>query len=161
MFPRDVSPADRRGSSRTSPTVHGRDRRGHRKRGEPPVESLFGGVDATSNGRGRSRLTDQCASDTRPLQYSCRSRSSRSSSCSCWAFSARWPTESEEAFEATTGTIVDVKQSIVRPFSNEFPTQESFVVELDGERVTVGGSKAFLEDFEATRVTFEGLVDAI
>lgn len=70
------------------------------------------------------------------------------------------PTQSEGPFETTTGTIVDVKQSIVRPFSNEFPTQESFVVETDDERFTVGGSKAFLEDFEAQRVSFQQLADS-
>ncbi|MBV0925911.1 TrmB family transcriptional regulator [Halomicroarcula limicola] len=70
------------------------------------------------------------------------------------------PTQSEEPFETVEGTIVDVKQSLVRPFSNEFPTQESFVVETADGSVTVGGSKAFLEDFEAERVTLKSTADA-
>lgn len=67
------------------------------------------------------------------------------------------PTQDGGPFETRTATIVDVKQSIVRPFSNEFPTQESFVVEIDDEQFTVGGSKAFLEDFEAESITFHQL----
>ncbi|KAA9396598.1 TrmB family transcriptional regulator [Haloarcula sp. CBA1130] len=70
------------------------------------------------------------------------------------------PTQSEDAFKTTTGTIIDVKQSLVRPFSNEFPTQESFVVETADETFTVGGSKAFLEDFEARDITLKGIHDA-
>ncbi|MBV0903057.1 TrmB family transcriptional regulator [Haloarcula salina] len=66
------------------------------------------------------------------------------------------PTQSEDAFKTTTGTIIDVKQSLVRPFSNEFPTQESFVVETADETFTVGGYKAFLEDFEARDITLKG-----
>ncbi|WP_367996028.1 TrmB family transcriptional regulator [Haloferax volcanii] len=70
------------------------------------------------------------------------------------------PTQSNAAFETTTGTIVAVKQSLVRPFSNDFPTQESFVVETPDDTFTVGGSKAFLEDFEARRVVFRSVSDA-
>lgn len=70
------------------------------------------------------------------------------------------PTQSEGPFETTTGTIVDVKQSLVRPFSNEFPTQESFVVETSDDRFTVGGSKAFVEDFEAKSVTLQRASDS-
>lgn len=69
------------------------------------------------------------------------------------------PTHSDGAFETRTGTIVDVKQSLVRPFSNEFPTQESLVVETADETFTLGGSKAFLEEFEVQQVTFRDVSD--
>ncbi|MFC7076149.1 TrmB family transcriptional regulator [Haloarcula halophila] len=65
------------------------------------------------------------------------------------------PTQSDDSFEIVEGTIVEVKQSIVRPFSNEFPTQESFVVETPDGTFTVGGAKAFIEDFEARNITLK------
>lgn len=64
-------------------------------------------------------------------------------------------TQATGPYETIEGTIVDVKQSLVRPFSNEFPTQESLVVEHNDQEFTVGGAKAFLEDFQAKDVTLQ------
>ena len=64
-------------------------------------------------------------------------------------------TQAPGPYETIEGTIVDVKQSLVRPFSNEFPTQESLVVEHNDQKFTVGGAKAFIEDFQAKDVTLE------
>ncbi|WP_424004752.1 TrmB family transcriptional regulator [Haloarcula salina] len=69
------------------------------------------------------------------------------------------PTQSEDTFETITGTITNVKQSLVRPFSNDFPTQESFVIETATDTFTVGGYRAFLEDFEARDITLKSTSD--
>jgi len=64
-------------------------------------------------------------------------------------------TQAPGPYETIEGTIVDVKQSLIQPFSNEFPTQESLVVEHNDQKFTVGGAKAFIEDFQAKDVTLE------
>jgi sugar-specific transcriptional regulator TrmB len=53
------------------------------------------------------------------------------------------------------GRVVDVRQSLVDPPNSRFAVENALVVELDGERVTVGGPGAFLEDYEARAVTLE------
>lgn len=70
------------------------------------------------------------------------------------------PARTADPFETVTGRVVDVKQSLVRPYSNDLATQESLVVESDGEQFTVGGPRAFLEDYEATRITLRPGDDA-
>jgi sugar-specific transcriptional regulator TrmB len=64
--------------------------------------------------------------------------------------SGRW-TDSGDPVDAT-GEVVDVSQGLVAPANNEFPVQHSLTIEVDGERVTVGGKGAFVEDIEADRV---------
>ncbi len=65
--------------------------------------------------------------------------------------SGRW-TDSGDPVDAT-GEVVDVSQGLVTPANNEFPVQHSLTIEANGERVTVGGKGAFVEDIEADRVT--------
>jgi HTH-type transcriptional regulator, sugar sensing transcriptional regulator len=56
-----------------------------------------------------------------------------------------------------TGEVVSVRQSLVRPESSTLPIENAFEIEVDGERYTIGGSGAFLEDFEADSVTIHRL----
>lgn len=63
------------------------------------------------------------------------------------------PARTTEDFGTMTEPVADVKQSLVRPYSNDFPTQESLVLDADGQEIRVGGPRAFVEDFEATGVT--------
>ena len=56
-----------------------------------------------------------------------------------------------------TGEVVAVRQSLVRPVTSTLPIENAFELEVDGERYTVGGTGAFLEDFEAESVTVRPL----
>ncbi|GAA0464836.1 TrmB family transcriptional regulator (plasmid) [Halococcus dombrowskii] len=63
------------------------------------------------------------------------------------------PPQTTDPFETITEPVVDVKQSLVRPYSNDLPTQESLVLGSDDHQFEVGGPRTFLEDYEATDVT--------
>ncbi|WP_128904254.1 TrmB family transcriptional regulator [Halorubrum amylolyticum] len=66
----------------------------------------------------------------------------------------RW-TDDDESVEIS-GRVVEAKQGMVEPTTNEFPVEHSLVVETDdGETVTVGGQGAFVEDVEADLVRIE------
>ncbi|WP_123619445.1 TrmB family transcriptional regulator sugar-binding domain-containing protein [Halorubrum sp. CSM-61] len=70
----------------------------------------------------------------------------------------RW-TDADEPVEVS-GRVVDSKQGMVEPTTNEFPVEHSLVVETDdGETVTVGGQGAFVEDVEADLVRIEAEED--
>ncbi|AEH38727.1 TrmB family transcriptional regulator [Halopiger xanaduensis] len=56
-----------------------------------------------------------------------------------------------------TGEVVDVRQSLVRPATSTVPIENAFEIDVDGERYTIGGAGAFLEDFEAQSVTIRPL----
>ncbi|NGM69572.1 TrmB family transcriptional regulator [Natronolimnobius sp. AArcel1] len=58
-----------------------------------------------------------------------------------------------------TGTVTDVRQSLVRPATSTVPIENAFELEVDGEQYTIGGSGAFLEDFEADSVTISQVED--
>jgi len=64
------------------------------------------------------------------------------------------PAQTNEEFETVEVTVVNAKQSLIRPVTNQFPTQETLLVKKDGVQFSVGGSRAFTEDFEATEITF-------
>jgi hypothetical protein len=54
-----------------------------------------------------------------------------------------------------TGLTLDVRQGFVYPMSNRFPSENGMVLLADGERVTVGGVGAYVEDYAAETVTLE------
>lgn len=60
-------------------------------------------------------------------------------------------TPTGEAIELS-GAVVAVSQGVLAPATNEFPVQHTLTLAVDGERVTVGGPGAFVEDIEADRV---------
>jgi hypothetical protein len=71
----------------------------------------------------------------------------------------RWTDDDESA--EFGGRVVESKQGMVEPTTNEFPVEHSLVVETDdGETVTVGGQGAFVEDVEAELVRIEADGDA-
>ncbi|MXR40681.1 TrmB family transcriptional regulator [Halobaculum sp. WSA2] len=55
----------------------------------------------------------------------------------------------------TSGEVVEVSQGLVSPANNEFPVQHSLTIEVDDERISVGGKGAFVEDVEATEIRLE------
>ncbi len=59
---------------------------------------------------------------------------------------------SEDGLETLEGEVVSVRQGLVKPATNSFPVESAFTVDADGEPVSVGGSGAFIEDFEAETV---------
>lgn len=63
------------------------------------------------------------------------------------------PARTGDPLETVTGRVVGVKQSLVRPYSNDLATQESLALESGDHRFTVGGPRAFLEDYEAAAIT--------
>ncbi|EMA43070.1 TrmB family transcriptional regulator [Halobiforma nitratireducens] len=56
-----------------------------------------------------------------------------------------------------SGEVVDVRQSLVRPVTSSVPIENAFEIDVDGDRYSIGGSGAFLEDFEAEAVTLRRL----
>ena len=62
---------------------------------------------------------------------------------------------SETDTETIQGPIVSVRQGMVKPATNSFPVESAFTLDDDGESVSVGGSGAFIEDFEAETVRLE------
>lgn len=54
-----------------------------------------------------------------------------------------------------TGLALDVRQGLVYPTTNRFPSENGMVLRVDGERVTVGGAGAYVEDYAAETVTLE------
>lgn len=66
-------------------------------------------------------------------------------------------TPESESTEKVTGRVVDTRQGIVDPISNQFPIEHTLVLETDDGEVTVGGSGAFLEEYRARTVTLEAV----
>ncbi|MDL5361540.1 TrmB family transcriptional regulator sugar-binding domain-containing protein [Halalkalicoccus sp. NIPERK01] len=64
-----------------------------------------------------------------------------------------YTTDTEEP-RTVTGRIVEIRQGLVEPFTNSFPVENSLTLETDdGERLTVGGAGAFVEDLRANETT--------
>ena len=64
----------------------------------------------------------------------------------------RW-TNKQNGQMTLSGEVVDLRQGLLRPTNNEFPVEHSLVIQNNGERITVGGHGAFVEDIEADTVT--------
>lgn len=64
------------------------------------------------------------------------------------------PTDSD-ADRTVSGTVVDTKQGILHPPSNDFPVENSLTLSTDHGRVTVGGTGAFVEDYIADEIRLE------
>ncbi|MEY7848477.1 TrmB family transcriptional regulator [Natrarchaeobius sp. A-rgal3] len=67
------------------------------------------------------------------------------------------PVGNQDLPSTLTGEVVDVRQSLVRPATSTLPIENAFELAVDGDRYTVGGTGAFLEDFEAETVTIRRL----
>lgn len=50
------------------------------------------------------------------------------------------------------GVVVDIRQGLLEPSNNSFPVENALIVETDDGTFSVGGSGAFIEDFEAETV---------
>jgi len=64
-----------------------------------------------------------------------------------------------ESTEKVTGRVVDTRQGIVDPISNQFPIEHTLILETEDGEVTVGGTGAFLEEYRARTITLEALVE--
>jgi len=69
------------------------------------------------------------------------------------------PVHDEGGEVELTGRVVDVRQSLVDPPNSRFAVENALVVDVDGDRVVVGGPGAFLEDYEAVAVTLDYAAD--
>ncbi len=61
-------------------------------------------------------------------------------------------TTTGEIVEMTDVPIVELRQGLVDPFTNESPVENSMRVEYEGQVVAVGGTDAVVEDYEALDV---------
>jgi len=64
-------------------------------------------------------------------------------------------TASSEIVELSSVPIVELRQGLLDPFTNEFPIENSIHVEYDGEVVSVGGVNSVIEDYEALDIRLE------
>ncbi|GGN85579.1 TrmB family transcriptional regulator [Haloarcula pellucida] len=59
----------------------------------------------------------------------------------------------DDSFETISGTVVDVRQNLVSPANSDFGFENSLIVDIGSERISVGGVDAFLEDYECKQAT--------
>jgi len=95
-----------------------------------------------------SRPCETCS--RRPLSFWRSGRDSDQSSFSCPATISPSPSSGRAGV-----LVVETRQGLIEPQSNEFPIEHSLVVEHDGGTHSIGGPGSFLETFEAQEVTLE------
>jgi len=62
--------------------------------------------------------------------------------------------ETDDGTENVTGRVLDTRQGLVEPVTNAFPIENALVLETaDGREVTVGGTHAFIEEYQARTIT--------
>lgn len=66
------------------------------------------------------------------------------------------PVQGEGDYETIEGEIVSVSQSLIKPATNSFPVENSFVLRTDTGTVSVGGEGAFIEEYEAREIVLHG-----
>ena len=64
-------------------------------------------------------------------------------------------TTSGEIVEMTSVPIVELRQGLLDPFTNQFPVENSIRVEHEGEVVAIGGENAVIEEYEALDIRLE------
>jgi len=68
-------------------------------------------------------------------------------------------TDTEGLVEMESVPIVEIRQGLLDPFTNEFPIENSLHVEYGGDTVSVGGVQAVIEDYEALDIRLERAED--
>ncbi|QSG07292.1 TrmB family transcriptional regulator [Halapricum desulfuricans] len=63
------------------------------------------------------------------------------------------PVRTAEQFRERSGTVIDVRQSLIEPRDSSFGLENTLFVEFEDGIRSVGGENGFLEDYETTRVT--------
>jgi hypothetical protein len=58
----------------------------------------------------------------------------------------------DEEFTELEGVVVDVRQGLLEPATNDFPVENTLFIETEEGTFSVGGLGAFVEDFEARQV---------
>ena len=64
-------------------------------------------------------------------------------------------TASDEIIELNQVPIVEIRQGLLDPFTNEFPIENSIRVEYDGSVIAVGGAYSVIEPYEALDIRLE------
>jgi len=64
-------------------------------------------------------------------------------------------TTSGEIVEMASVPVVEIRQGLLDPFTNEFPMENSICVEYEGDVVSVGGVKSVIEAYEALDIRLE------
>jgi sugar-specific transcriptional regulator TrmB len=64
-------------------------------------------------------------------------------------------TDTGAIVEMESAPLVEIRQGLVDPFTNEFPIENSILVEYGGETVSVGGVQSVIEDYEALDIRVE------
>jgi len=64
-------------------------------------------------------------------------------------------TSTGEIVEMESVPIVEIRQGLLEPFSNEFPIENSIRVEYDGDVVAIGGVTTVIEPYEALDIRLE------
>ncbi|MDS0280761.1 TrmB family transcriptional regulator sugar-binding domain-containing protein [Haloarcula onubensis] len=64
-------------------------------------------------------------------------------------------TATGDIVELSSVPIVELRQGLIDPFTNEFPVENSIRVEHEGRVVAIGGANAVIEDYEALDVRLE------
>ncbi|WP_435345809.1 TrmB family transcriptional regulator [Haloarchaeobius sp. HRN-SO-5] len=62
------------------------------------------------------------------------------------------PVHDTDDYRTLTGSVVDVRQTLVEPVNSTFAVENALVLDVDGETVPVGGPGAFVEEYEARSV---------
>jgi len=64
-------------------------------------------------------------------------------------------TATGEIVELSSVPVVELRQGLLAPFTNEFPVENSIHVAHDGEVVSIGGVNSVVEDYEALDIRLE------
>ena len=65
------------------------------------------------------------------------------------------PVDSEDSYQDIEGQIVEIRQNIIQPVTSSLPVENAIFIETedDNERISIGGTGAFIEDYEAREIT--------
>jgi sugar-specific transcriptional regulator TrmB len=64
------------------------------------------------------------------------------------------PVDSEDSYQDIEGRIVEIRQNLIQPVRSSFPVENAIVIADDeNERISIGGTGAFIEDYEAHEIT--------
>jgi sugar-specific transcriptional regulator TrmB len=64
------------------------------------------------------------------------------------------PVDSTDNYQTVEGRIVEIRQNLIQPVRSSFPVENAIVITDDeNERVSIGGTGAFIEDYESHEIT--------
>jgi sugar-specific transcriptional regulator TrmB len=65
------------------------------------------------------------------------------------------PVDSEDSYQDIEGRIVDIRQNLIQPVTSSLPVENAIFIETEdeNERISIGGTGAFIENYEAREIT--------